>query len=70
MRKKSSVSLPRCRWGMEEGGCVSCKECSYRRLNTLEKIYEALENKSPKIDLPEDIRSKAKKSLDKMLEMS
>lgn len=48
----------------------NCNECPYMRLNTLEKLYLAMKNKSPEITLPEDIRAKALKPIQKMLEMS
>lgn len=48
----------------------NCNECPYMRLNTLEKLYLAMKNKSPEITLPEDIRVNALKPIQKMLEMS
>ena len=48
----------------------NCNECPYMRLNTLEKLYLAMKNKSPEITLPEDIRANALKPIQKMLEMS
>ncbi|MDJ0569800.1 MAG: quinolinate synthase NadA [Pleurocapsa sp. MO_192.B19] len=48
----------------------ACNECPYMRLNTLEKLYLAMKNKTPEINLPEDIRQKALKPIQKMLEMS
>ena len=50
-------------------GC-SCNECPFMRLNTLEKIASALENLSPRIEMDEDLRLKALKPLEKMLELS
>ncbi|HPO63750.1 MAG TPA: quinolinate synthase NadA [Candidatus Kapabacteria bacterium] len=50
-------------------GC-SCNECPHMRLNTLEKIASALENLSPRIEMDEDLRLKALKPLEKMLELS
>ena len=48
----------------------ACNECPYMRLNTLEKLYLAMKNKTPEITLPEDIRARALKPIQKMLEMS
>ena len=48
----------------------NCNECPYMRLNTLEKLYLAMKNKSPEITLPENIRVNALKPIQKMLEMS
>jgi quinolinate synthase len=39
-------------------------------LNTLEKLYVALRDLEPRIEIAEDIRLKAKKSLDRMLAMA
>ena len=48
----------------------ACNECPYMRLNTLEKLYLAMKNKTPEIVLPEDIRVAALKPIQRMLEMS
>ena len=50
-------------------GC-SCNECQYMKMNTLEKIYKALVNGSPSIEIDEKIRKKAVKSIERMLELS
>jgi quinolinate synthase len=50
-------------------GC-SCNLCPHMRLNTLEKMVSALETLSPQINLEENIRINALKSLEKMLELS
>lgn len=50
-------------------GC-SCNECPYMRLNTLDKMIAALENLSPQINVPEEIRLKALLPIKKMLELS
>jgi quinolinate synthase len=39
-------------------------------LNTMEKLYVALRDLEPRIELDEGLRLKAKKSLDRMLEMA
>jgi quinolinate synthase len=52
-----------------DGNC-NCNICPYMALNTLEKLYVALRDLQPQIDLDEDLRVKAKKSLDRMLEMA
>jgi len=48
----------------------ACNECSYMKLNTLEKLYECLLNETPTIEIPEEIREKAEKPIRKMLELS
>ncbi len=52
-----------------DGNC-NCNNCPFMKLNTMEKLYLCMVNRSPTITLPEDIRLQAKQSLDKMLEMS
>ena len=47
-------------------GC-SCNECNYMKLNTLEKIYNALKHGWPEVDVPEDIRREAVKPIERML---
>lgn len=47
-----------------------CNECSFMRLNTLEKLYNCLKNEFPSIEIDEDIRLKAEKPIIKMLELS
>lgn len=48
----------------------SCNECPYMKLNTLEKLYLCMKNRSPEILIPEDIRLKALIPIQKMLELS
>ncbi len=48
----------------------ACNECPHMRLNTLEKLYLAMKNKTPEITLTEDIRIAALKPIQRMLEMS
>ena len=45
----------------------NCNECPYMRLNTLEKIYFSLINESPEILLDEDILSRARQPIERML---
>lgn len=48
----------------------ACSECPYMKLNTLEKIHASLVHLQPEIFVPEDIRLKALKSVNRMLELS
>lgn len=48
----------------------ACNECSFMRLNTLEKLYLCLLNETPAIEIPEEIRKKAELPIRKMLELS
>lgn len=52
-----------------DGNC-SCNICPYMALNTLEKLYAALRDLQPQIAIDEEVRIKAKRSLDRMLEMA
>ena len=53
----------------EDSECA-CNECSYMKLNTLEKLYLCLKNEEPEITVDENIRIKAVKSIERMLEIS
>jgi quinolinate synthase len=48
----------------------ACNECPHMRLNTLEKLYLAMKNRTPEINLPEAVRVAALKPIQRMLEMS
>ena len=48
----------------------ACNECSFMRLNTLEKLYECLKNESPEILVDPEIAEKAVKPIKRMLEIS
>ena len=52
-----------------DGQC-SCNICPYMALNTLEKLYLALRDLTPRIEIEEGLRLQAKKSLDRMLELA
>lgn len=51
------------------GNCA-CNECPHMRLNTLEKLYQAMKNRQPEIVLPEAIRQAALAPIQRMLAMS
>jgi quinolinate synthase len=52
-----------------DGNC-NCNMCPYMALNTLEKLYIALRDLQPRIEIEEGLRLAAKKSLDRMLDMA
>ena len=54
---------------VEDSSCA-CSECSFMKLNTLEKLYLCLKYERPEITLTEDIITKAKAPLLKMLSIS
>lgn len=52
-----------------DGNC-NCNICPYMALNTLEKLYIALRDLTPRVEIEEGLRLQAKKSLDAMLAMA
>lgn len=52
-----------------DGNC-NCNICPYMALNNMEKLYLALRDLTPRIEIEEGLRLQAKKSLDRMLEMA
>ncbi len=52
-----------------DGNC-NCNICPYMALNTMEKLYVALRDLTPRIEIEEGLRRRAKKSLDAMLAMA
>lgn len=53
-----------------EDSTCACNNCSYMRLNTLEKVYEVLKSESPEVEVSDELREKAVKPILKMLEIS
>lgn len=47
-----------------------CSDCSFMKLNSLEKIYNCLKNESNEIIIDQEISNKAKKPIVRMLEIS
>lgn len=50
-------------------GC-SCNECPHMKLNTMEKLYACMRDKSPRLELPPGLSEAAFKPLKRMLEWS
>ena len=48
----------------------ACNECPFMKLNTLEKVYLALRDETPEINVPDELRTKALLPLERMLEWS
>jgi quinolinate synthase len=48
----------------------ACNDCPYMKLNTLEKLYSCLKDENPEITLSENIIEKARKPIQRMLELS
>ena len=53
----------------EDESC-SCNECPFMRKNTLEKLYLCLRDLKPQVDVPEAVRTRALRPIQRMLEMS
>ena len=52
-----------------DGQC-NCNMCPYMALNTLEKLYVALRDLQPRIELSPEIMDRARVPLERMLEMA
>lgn len=50
--------------------CQGCNACPHMKRNTIEKIYLALRDLQPRIEMAEDLRVRALKPLQRMLELS
>lgn len=48
----------------------ACNECPHMRLNTLEKLYWCMKNRTPEVTLPEAVQKAALKPIQRMLDMS
>jgi quinolinate synthase len=52
-----------------ENNCA-CNDCPHMKRNTLEKLYLCMEYEVPEITMDEELRSAAKKPIERMLEIS
>ncbi len=48
----------------------ACNDCPHMKRNTLEKVYLCMKYEQPELQMEEGLRVQAKKSLDRMLEIS
>ena len=48
----------------------ACNDCPHMKLNTLEKLYLCMKYEVPEILMDEEVRLRAKKPIDRMLEIS
>ena len=62
---KTLISAP-----TAENNSCACSECSYMKMNTLEKLYNCLVFETPEIIVSEEIRRKALIPLERMLAIS
>ncbi|HTY01917.1 MAG TPA: quinolinate synthase NadA [Bacteroidota bacterium] len=61
--KKEFIAAP------PEANCA-CNECPYMKLNTLEKLYRCMGDRSPEVTLSAEIMEKARRPIERMLAMS
>jgi quinolinate synthase len=54
----------------KEDNTCACSECSFMKVNTLQKLYDCLQNESPQIDVTKSIREKALIPIQRMLDLS
>lgn len=47
-----------------------CNDCNFMKLNTLEKLYNCLKYELPEVNVDDELRKKAEKSIVRMLEIS
>jgi quinolinate synthase len=47
-----------------------CSECKYMKMNTLEKVRDCMKKLSPRVELPPDVLSRARRPIERMLEIS
>ena len=52
-----------------EGACEACSECPHMRRNTVEKLYRCMRDFKPEITLDEDLRTRALRPIERMLEL-
>lgn len=48
----------------------SCNDCPYMKLNTMQKLYLCLKNEQPEILMDEELMDKARKPIERMLDIS
>ncbi len=60
---KELIALP------PDGNCA-CNECPHMKRNTLEKVYLALRDLEPRIEMPLELRERARVPIDRMLALS
>lgn len=55
---------------LDGGACVACNTCEYMKLNTMEKLYLCMRDRTPELLLSPELIAAARKPLDRMLELS
>ena len=62
---KTLIAAP----SVEDNTCA-CSECAFMKLNTLQKLYLCMKNKSPEVKITEELRQQALVPIRRMLELS
>ena len=62
--EKTFIAVP------PEDSTCGCNECNFMKLNTLTKLRDCLVNESPEITIDEELRLKALRPINRMLELS
>ena len=70
MRQRSAGSVFYPVPGAASGACTACNNCPYMKLNTIEKLYHCMRDRSPELILSGDMIERARKPLERMLELS
>ena len=52
-----------------DSGCA-CNDCSFMKLNTLEKLRDCLLNMAPQVEIDPSVAERARRPIDRMLELS
>lgn len=53
-----------------EDNTCACSECAFMKVNTLQKLYNAMVNMGPEIFIPENIQKRALQPIERMLTLS
>lgn len=54
----------------DDSTTCGCNDCSFMKLNTLEKLYNCLLSESPEVEVDESIAREARKPIERMLQLS
>lgn len=55
---------------IDEDNTCACSECAFMKVNTLQKLYDAMVNMAPEIIIPENIQKRALLPIERMLTLS
>ncbi len=50
--------------------CTACQQCPYMKMNTIEKLYNCINEESPELTMDEELRKKALIPIERMLDIS